>query len=297
MVPPPKPTLKGSSPFTSDTMAAWGKITNTTVITSHPAKIHSCQTRSISSLVSLRFNPQVRVRYVPSLDDLTPQEHLDTWYSNEDYKIIRRREHRLMKELSRPKLNDREISRYPVSLTQRVLGLQTSKEHDARCQLIREAQVLVLNEQERYGDAERLARIYYQISSESAQQARNRGLNVEIVLRNLELCSDSSHHRGRPECLDGPPNASISDMRYRRWYADASSSPSLSPVRDTTICPVVVVERPAFAIDPMLDLDVPLSITMKHHFQRRHAKNEHNSPSDNLAYQSILEFKTSSPQF
>jgi hypothetical protein len=187
-----------------------------------------------------------------------------------------------MKELSRPIKNDRGHFCYPVSLTQRVLALQTSKEHDARCQLIREAQVLVLNEQERYGDAEKVARIYSQVSYKSAQQARDRGLNVEIVLRNMELCSNSSHRRGRPECVDGPSNAGISNMRYRGWSADASSSPSLSPDRATIICPVVVVERPAFAVDPLLDPDVPLSITMKHHFQRRRDKNEHNSPSQDL---------------
>jgi hypothetical protein len=191
---------------------------------------HPHMTRSVSSPLLLRFNPHVRVRYVPSLDDLTSQERLNTWYSSEDYEYIRRREHGLMRELSRhvhfPQQNDQNHCRGRVSLTQRVLGLQTNRERDDRRQRIREAQFSVLYEQARYGDPDRLARIYFQISKESTQQARDRGYIVEIVVRNLDMCLDSTRRGGSTACVDSPPSSGNSSMRYRRWSADPSSSQS-----------------------------------------------------------------------
>jgi hypothetical protein len=270
--PPPK-----SSPSTSDTSAAWHNSMNIFDRTSHSIEYHSCQSRSVSSLLQLRFDPQVRVRYVPNLDDLTPQEQLDTWYSTEDYKYIRRREHSLMRKLSRQvhvsQKNEPKHFCSRVSLEQRVLGLQTRKEHDDRCQHIREVQFLVLDEQERHGDPGKLAQAYSQITLESAQQARDRGLNVEIVLRNLELSSDSSHHRGRSESVGNSAYSFCSDMKHRRWFADpTSSSSSLSPVRDNT---TTTVHRPGFAFEGIVDPDVPLSLSMKRHILRRHDKKGH----------------------
>jgi hypothetical protein len=131
-----------------------------------------------------------------------------------------------------------------VSLEQRVLGLQTSRERDARSQRIRASQFLVFYEQERFGDPERLARMYSRISLESAQQARDRGLNVEIVLRNLDLSSGITHHRGKSACVGSPSRSGNSNMRHRRWSADTSSDPSLLPIRDATIVPAMVVQRP-----------------------------------------------------
>jgi hypothetical protein len=242
MIPPSQPPSQRLSPSIADSSVA--RLSGMNLANGKP---HSVQhhppstTRTKSSPNLLRFNPQVRVRYVPSLDDFSPQEHLDTWYSRGDCLHIRRREHRVMRELSRQvgvsHKNDQEGLFCGVSLTQRVLGLQTSEEHDARCQHIRVAQFLVLYEQERHGDPERLAWIYSQITLESAQQARHRGMSVEIVLRNVDLCLDSSLHRGRPVRVDSLPSSRNSNMRHRRWSADSSSSSSLSPVRDTAIIP------------------------------------------------------------
>jgi hypothetical protein len=229
-VPPPQqPPQRPSHPI-SDPIDAWCSSQSETDRTSHSNKNHNHPvfTRTKISPRLLTFDPQVRVRYVPSLDDLTRQEQMDTWYSSEEYMFIRRREHRLVKELSRQVLvrqkNDEERLRRRVSLTQRVLGLQTSEERDARYQHIRVAQFLVLYEQARHGDPERLAWIYSHIASESAQQARDRGLNVEIVLQNLDLCSDSSHHRKKSVCEGGFSSSGNSNMRHRRWSADSSTS-------------------------------------------------------------------------
>jgi hypothetical protein len=218
--------------------------------TSHSIKNQQGRKRSIVSPRLVRFNQQVRVRNIQSLDELTPQEQLDTWYSSEDYKYIRRREHRLMKALTThvhiSEKKDQEQFCNRVSLEQRVLGLQTSTERDARSQRIRSSQFLVFYEQERFGDPERLARMYSRISLESAQQARDRGLNVEIVLRNLDLSSGITHQRGKSACVGSPSRSGSSNMRYRRWSADTSSNPSLLPVRNTTIVPAMVVQRPPF---------------------------------------------------
>jgi hypothetical protein len=246
MIPPSQPPSQRLSPSNADTSAP--RLSGVNVADGKPHSVQhraASTTRTKSSPVLLRFNPQVRVRYVPSLDDFSPQEHMDTWYSRDDCVYIRRREHRKMRELSRQESvshkNDQERLLRRVSLTQRVLGLQTSKERDARCQHIRVVQFLVLYEQERHGDPERLAWIYSQITLESAQQARDRAMSVEAALRNVDLGSDSSHHRGRPVCVDSRPSCRNSNMRYRRWSADSSSSSSLSPDRDTAIIPTRVV--------------------------------------------------------
>jgi hypothetical protein len=246
MIHPSQPPSQRLFPSNTDTPAARLNELNAADGKPLPVQCHPpSTTRTKPSPKLLRFNPQVRVRYVPNLDEFSPQEHIDTWYSKEDCMYIRRRENRLMKELSRQvgvsHMNDHERFFRRVSLTQRVLGLQTRKERDARCQHIRVVQFLVLYEQERHGDPERLAWIYSQITSESAQQARDRGMSVEIVLRNVDLRLDSSHHRGRPLCVDSPPSSRNSNMRHRRWSADSSSSSSLSPVRDTVIIPTRVV--------------------------------------------------------
>jgi hypothetical protein len=113
-----------------------------------------------------------------------------------------------MKELSRQiavshKTDQARLFRR-VSLAQRVLGLQTRKEHDARCQHIRVVQFLVLYEQERHGGPEWLVWIYSHMTLESAQLARDRGVSADIVPRNVDMGSDSSHHRGTQLCVDSP---------------------------------------------------------------------------------------------
>lgn len=164
--------------------------------------------RARSAPPSLTFNPEVRVRMVPNIDDLSTEEKQDTWYSVEDYQLIRRREKCLMKKVALQRqqqallheIQDQEnrcstTSILPPcpSLIHKVLALETREERDARCQTIRDVQAIVLCEQQQHdGDAERLAALYAHISSASAMEARDRGMVVEIVLRNLELVEDSS---------------------------------------------------------------------------------------------------------
>jgi hypothetical protein len=248
MTPPSQRSSQRLSSSNADTSAARLSGLNVAEGTPHSVQHHlSSTTRTKSSPILLRFNPQVRVRYIPSLDEFSPQEHMDTWYSRDDCMDIRRREHRVMRELSTGRQvgvshkNDQERLLRRVSLTQRVLGLQTRKEHDARCQHIQVVQFLVLYEQARHKDPERLAWFYSQITLESAQQARDRGMSVEVVLRNVDLGLDSSHHRGRPLCVDSLSSSRNSNMRHQRWSADSSSSSSLSPVRDTAIIPTKLV--------------------------------------------------------
>jgi hypothetical protein len=246
MIPPSQPPSQRLSPSNADASAARLSGLNVADGKPHSVKHHPpSTTRTKSSPNLLRFNPQVRVRYIPSLDDFSLQEHKDTWYSKDDCMYMRRREKRVTRELSRQvgvsHNNDQERLFRRVSFTQRTLGLQTKEERGARCQHIQVVQFLVLYEQERHGDPERLAWIYSQITLESAQQARDRGISVEVVLRNVELGLDNSHHRGRQSCVDSLPRSRNSNMRHRRWSADSSSSSSLSPLRDTAIIPTRVV--------------------------------------------------------
>jgi hypothetical protein len=263
IIPPSQPPSQRLSPSSTDTSAVRLSGLNVAHGKPHTVQHHPpSTTRTKSSPNLLRFNPQVRVRYVPSLDDFSPQERMDTWYSRDESRYIQRREHRVMREFSRQvgfsHKNDQGGFFCGVSLTQRVPGLQTSEERDARRKHIRVAQFLVLYEQERHGDPERLAWIYSQMTLESAQQARHRGMSIEIVLRNVDLGLDSSLHRGRPVCVDSLPRSRNSNMRHRRWSADSSSSSSLSPVRDTVIIPTRVVDCPSLPFDPKVEPDVPL---------------------------------------
>jgi hypothetical protein len=124
--------------------------------------------------------------------------------------------------------------------------------------------------------------VYSHLSSNSARQAYEQGLSVEIVLRNLELCCDtngsSSHDtnantnfdgqpRGRSLRCESPPgsgnNSSVSStMKHQRWSADSSSSPSLSPARGDHD-----LSSPTTTV--MDGGDVPLHLTLRHHMQRR----------------------------
>ncbi|KAG7339183.1 hypothetical protein IV203_020146 [Nitzschia inconspicua] len=211
----------------------------------------SSRSASFSPSLSLRFNPVVLVRFVPSLDDITPQEQSDLWYSSADYKNIRRREQTLMKQVLQRTKTEHSQQCYVASrpsMSQSALGLQTSQERKNRFQNIRKTQLLVLEEQKRLlnADPDQLARIYSERSKECTQQARERGVDVEIVLRSLELasleqnkCNNHLHDEmGRySACWESPWNLSP-DMKHQRWSAELSpsSSHSSSPTRGGSSC-------------------------------------------------------------
>lgn len=241
-------------------------------------------TRSTSSppQLMLRFDPQVSVRFVPRIDNMSYHEQRELWFSDEEYSSIRRREKKLMNEVSRrvlfhatsmPKKHSRP------SLAQRVLGLQTSQEHVARCQHIRETQLLVLDEQNRHSDPEKLAQKYSQVSLSCSQAARDQALTVEIVLRNLELYSDDSTRVHFPED-EMTSQSSRTTMKHRRWAAD-STTPSSSPPSSMSLSEeeemsltrsqMMTLRRPTFTAD-VINQDIPLSVAMNHqlHQRRRH---------------------------
>jgi hypothetical protein len=126
------------------------------------------------------------------------------------------------------------------------MGLETMQEFLTRSKFILYTQMIVMKEQERQQilskdgkvDSDELARVYCRISFQSQRAARNRGLNEEILVKNLELTEDeddgwNSIHSGNKTdkiaadaadigsfstCLgQRPMNGSA--MKNRRWSA------------------------------------------------------------------------------
>lgn len=274
---PPLPLLPDSdTDSSSDPSVAsmplvdWQRISTSKGTPSSPASFPKHRNlklrRYVSSPPSLSFNPEVRVRIVPNLDDLSRDEKQDTWYSAEDYQLIRRREKCLMEKVALQRrqqallqeIQDQENChlRYRnitpcSSLIHQVLALETREERDARCQTIRTVQAIVLCEQQQQhdGDAERLAALYAHLSSASAMAARDRGMVVEIVLRNLELCEDTPGV-ARPLAFRAPESRWSDSHRSTDCNANHSpkrtqdilSSPPLSPMMAS---PTSVVVSPS----------------------------------------------------
>lgn len=242
-------------------------------------------TRSVSSPAALlRFNPQVRVRYVPSLDDLEDEDTSlpqDLWYSSEEYKYIRRRERSLLQAISRQAQNP--------SLAQRVLSLQTAAEREARFERIRLTQLQVLQAQERGAPPDRLAQVYSKISLKCTEQARERGFNVEIVLRNLEHCSMETATVTTVPVINSQRGRRSYSPPCDRWAADSTSSSSSSSP-SSSACSSVSPTRwnsrshttnnnsnlpcspPRFPTT-MATMDVPVHLAMRRrsHHHERHA--------------------------
>ncbi|KAG7343641.1 hypothetical protein IV203_021649 [Nitzschia inconspicua] len=283
--PPSPPTIDHPKKPQIDSLDMSGKMKRGGTNQKPATSILSSSSNSFSPSLTLQFNPIVLVRFVPNLDEITPQEHNDLWYSRAEYKNIRSREQTLMKKISQQAAMERSQHLYFTcrpSMTQRVLGLQTSRERDDRFQNIRKTQLLVLEEQQRLmkNNPEQLAIIYSERSRECAQRARERGMNVEIVLRSLELaslehnkCHNHLHgERGRSQaCWESPPNLSPV-MKNQRWSADSSSSTShsSSPTRGGSSCNgASMLETDKNQSTPMTVVDVPLHITLRQHLRRR----------------------------
>ncbi|KAG7339184.1 hypothetical protein IV203_020147 [Nitzschia inconspicua] len=236
---------------------------------------------SVRSASALSFNPFVLTRFVPNLDDITSDEQEDLWYSRADYKHIRRREQSLMEQVSKQAKSQQHQQHF---MAQRVLGIQTSQERAARCKNIRKTQLFVLAEQERHQrkNPDQLALAYCERSKECAQRAQERGMDVEIFLRDLDLAyveASTSHgdmcsERGRPPAPGNLGKVSPA-MKDQRWSADSSSSTSHSPSsnRGGSSCNVAEMmnTNDHQSSPPMTVVDVPLHITLQQQMRRRHA--------------------------
>jgi hypothetical protein len=175
----------------------------------------------------IRFNlDDLQVHHIPCRDDLSRDELVDMWYSKDDYLDMKRREKRIIKKISTVANTNNNNSH---SIFQQVLGLKTKKELIERTKMIRHCQLLVLTEQERLkrvssfqkyqnSTAEVLAQVYQGMSQHALQAARNRGLTVEVLRRNLDLI----HDEPRQEYFLS--DAKTSTMRHRRWSAMGSST-------------------------------------------------------------------------
>jgi hypothetical protein len=221
--------------------------------------------RSISyHPTSIKFNPEVRVRTVENIDDLSRDVREAVWYNSEDFKLIRRRERNLMRKLSLHRLQQQQAEQENChsilpqcsNLIHKVLALETREERDARCQIIRDVQMIVLCEQSNRGEG-RLARLYSRIANPSVMAARDRGLNVEIVLRNLELVEEhqqnseiarpTSERRWSATCGSATAHASSACNNTscaRKRSMDWTSLPS-------SLSPTSVMRGPTISLDAM----------------------------------------------
>ncbi|KAG7343640.1 hypothetical protein IV203_021648 [Nitzschia inconspicua] len=228
---------------------------------------------SVRSVAVLSFNPIVLVRFVPNLDDITSHEQEDLWYSNADYKYIRRREQSLMKQISKQVKSERHRQQI---IAQRVWGIQTSQERAARCKIIRKTQLFVLGEQKRCKtkNPDQLAQLYSERSRECAQRARERGMDVETFLRDLDLASvetnKSRNHCDGEMCVEEVSPA----MKNQRWSADSSSSTSHVSLpnrggRFGNVTEMMIIND--HQNSPMTVVDVPPHMTLRQRMQRCHA--------------------------
>ena len=203
------------------------------------ASHHSSSERQKSSS-SLRFNlDDLQVHHIPCRDDLSRDELVDMWYSQEDYLDMKRREKRIIKKVSRAANSNNSLG-----IIQQVLGIKTKSELIKRAKMIRYCQLLILTEQERLrqvvvscqkkhqnASALILAEMYQGIAHHATYAARNRGLAVEVVLRNLDLIHDEPNYKD-----DVSSNWNTSSMRHRRWSAMGSSSDDTSRQATTRCC-------------------------------------------------------------
>jgi hypothetical protein len=154
----------------------------------------------------------------------------------EEFVQIKIRENRLRQKMS----NNNTHLDANKCFVKHVLGLESHQEWMERCQDIQRSQDALFQEQENQRkksqvllDAEQLARVYARSSYHSTRAARNRGMNVEILLRNLELTDDEKE----PQQLSQEENASkpsFSIMKNRRWSPVESSYRSTTTTTTTT---------------------------------------------------------------
>ena len=203
-----------------------------------------------------------------NIDDLSVETREAIWYNTEDYKLIRRREKSLMKRVSQQRRQQQRAEQENLmascqqspSLIHKVLALETREERDQRCQTIREVQLIVLCEQSAQS-SECLAQLYARLTSPCVLEARDRGLTVEVVLRNLKLVEEqqqqapssvqlehgASESRWSADCGGNDACNTTAHVRKRSFDWTPSSSPTgMSPTcvmrRPPTTLPLDVVE-------------------------------------------------------
>ena len=171
-----------------------------------------------------------------------------------------------------------------------VLGLESHQEWMERSKSIQRSQDVLFQEQESQRkksqvllDAEQLARVYARSSYHSTRAARNRGMNVEILLRNLELTDDErepqqsglSQEEAEEEENQSKPRVSI--MKNRRWSPVESSYVSSSTTTVTTAAFTNTATTSTQSIPKCPKMDLPLCTInhLRHHHPSPKHRNQH----------------------
>lgn len=126
----------------------------------------------------VRYDDEIAVLEIPSIDDLTDQEFYSLWLSKEEIVRIKKRERRLLKQV---------FYEGDVGPDDDAFGLESKEKRYDKHMLIDESIKSVLGEQHRQDkskarDPDRIAWVYSRTSVESISLAHERGLTNHYQL-------------------------------------------------------------------------------------------------------------------
>jgi hypothetical protein len=145
--------------------------------------------RQANKIKNFRFSSNVGICHIPNRGDMTMEEIRSCNFSETEFGEIRRRERRLVRQLSRLGAI--------IDVGEDELGLESSQTKSRRKARQQEGQMSVVLEQALQNevsqcDAEYLANIYAHYTKESAILAHNRGLRVAEHVKIMTFCDSSS---------------------------------------------------------------------------------------------------------
>lgn len=150
----------------------------------------------------MSFDCRVRIRDVPSIDDISTEEFNASWLSQDEYSQIRKRERKLARKVT---------STGDLKALRNEIGLETKQEKSNRRTRVDNGKFTVLLEQERQWDEqaydpELIAEIYADIAKESVEVARSRALDTALQVEVLLPAIDDSFS-GKEPVTGTPPSS------------------------------------------------------------------------------------------